>query len=145
MISAQATHEERVAVVEQMVGGERGGGEGIRLGDVLGGLLGCDVLEDNFQFGEIAPQPNQLGVDEDRLAVEQVDVRVGHLAVHQQRQARTLHRLHFYVDDVDAMYARAVAAGFTPEFAPRDARWGERYFHLRDPDGHELSFARPIV
>lgn len=54
-------------------------------------------------------------------------------------------RAIFYVDDVDAMYARAVAAGFTPEFAPRDARWGERYFHLRDPDGHELSFARPIV
>jgi uncharacterized glyoxalase superfamily protein PhnB len=27
---------------------------------------------------------------------------------------------------------------------PRDAEWGERYFHLTDPDGHELSFARPI-
>jgi uncharacterized glyoxalase superfamily protein PhnB len=26
---------------------------------------------------------------------------------------------------------------------PRDAPWGERYFHMRDPDGHELSFARP--
>ena len=27
---------------------------------------------------------------------------------------------------------------------PADAPWGERYFHLRDPDGHELSFARPL-
>ena len=26
---------------------------------------------------------------------------------------------------------------------PRDAPWGERYFHMRDPDGHELSSARP--
>jgi len=53
-------------------------------------------------------------------------------------------RAIFYVTDVDAMYARAREAGFTPEFEPRDAAWGERYFHLRDPDGHELSFARPL-
>jgi len=49
----------------------------------------------------------------------------------------------FYVTDVDAMYARALEAGFTPEFEPRDATWGERYFHIKDPDGHEVSFARP--
>ncbi len=54
-------------------------------------------------------------------------------------------RAIFYVRDVDAMYRKAVEAGFEPEFAPRDARWGERYFHLRDPDGHELSFARPLA
>jgi len=53
-------------------------------------------------------------------------------------------RVIFHVDDVDAMHARAVAAGFTPEAEPRDAPWGERFFHLRDPDGHELSFARPL-
>jgi len=53
-------------------------------------------------------------------------------------------RAIFYVADVDAMYARALEAGFTPEFEPRDATWGERYFHLTDPDGHELSFARPL-
>jgi len=33
--------------------------------------------------------------------------------------------------------------GFDPEI-PRDASWGERYFHMPDPDGHELSFARPL-
>ncbi|HWO93838.1 MAG TPA: VOC family protein [Dehalococcoidia bacterium] len=53
-------------------------------------------------------------------------------------------RIIFYVSDVDAMYRRAVAAGLQPEAAPRDAEWGERYFHLVDPDGHELSFARPV-
>ncbi len=53
-------------------------------------------------------------------------------------------RAIFYVADVDAMYVRALEAGFTPEFEPRDATWGERYFHLKDPDGHELSFARPL-
>jgi len=51
-------------------------------------------------------------------------------------------RIVFYVDDVDAMYQRATAAGFGPRFAPTDAPWGERHFHIHDPAGHELSFAR---
>ncbi len=53
-------------------------------------------------------------------------------------------RVIFYVDDVDAMYAHVLARGFVPETAPRDATWRERYFHLSDPDGHNLSFARPL-
>jgi len=53
-------------------------------------------------------------------------------------------RVIFYVDDVDALYRRALAAGYRPSTEPRDAEWGERYFHLTDPDGHELSFARPL-
>jgi len=54
-------------------------------------------------------------------------------------------RVIFWIDDVDAMYQRALAAGFETETAPTDAPWGERYFHIRDPDGHELSFARPLA
>jgi len=53
-------------------------------------------------------------------------------------------RVIFWVADVDAVHARAVAHGHHPEFAPTDAPWGERYFHLRDPDGHELSFAHRL-
>jgi predicted enzyme related to lactoylglutathione lyase len=53
-------------------------------------------------------------------------------------------RVIFHVDDVDALYARACLAGLAPAFAPRDAAWGERYFHILDPGGHELSFARPL-
>jgi catechol 2,3-dioxygenase-like lactoylglutathione lyase family enzyme len=53
-------------------------------------------------------------------------------------------RVILWVDDVDAMYRRATAAGFSTETEPADAPWGERYFHLRDPSGHELSFARPL-
>ena len=51
-------------------------------------------------------------------------------------------RFIVHVDDVDAMHARAVAAGLTPSMTPTDAPWGERYFHIDDPDGHEVSFAR---
>jgi uncharacterized glyoxalase superfamily protein PhnB len=53
-------------------------------------------------------------------------------------------RIIFYVADVDATYEQALAAGLTPTMAPSDAPWGERYFHITDPDGHELSFARPL-
>lgn len=52
-------------------------------------------------------------------------------------------RVIIYVSDVDAMYTRALDAGHKAETAPEDAFWGERYFHLRDPDGNEISFARP--
>ena len=54
-------------------------------------------------------------------------------------------RVIFYVADVDALYGRALVAGYQPATVPRDAEWGERFFHLNDPDGHELSFARPLL
>jgi catechol 2,3-dioxygenase-like lactoylglutathione lyase family enzyme len=52
-------------------------------------------------------------------------------------------RLIFYVADVDACWAYLREKGFHPE-SPQDASWGERYFQMSDPDGHELSFERPL-
>jgi catechol 2,3-dioxygenase-like lactoylglutathione lyase family enzyme len=53
-------------------------------------------------------------------------------------------RVIFHVADVDATYERAVAHGFRPSMPPSDAPWGERFFHILDPSGHELSFAKPL-
>lgn len=53
-------------------------------------------------------------------------------------------RVVFWVEDVDATYQRALEAEFVPENSPTDAPWDERYFHIHDPDGHELSFAKPL-
>ena len=53
-------------------------------------------------------------------------------------------RVIFYVDDVDALYEQMISAGYATETKPADASWGERYFHIRDPDNHELSFARQL-
>ena len=50
-------------------------------------------------------------------------------------------RVIFRIEDADIHYNRLVAAGLEPEF-PRDATWGERFFHIRDPDGHEISLAQ---
>jgi catechol 2,3-dioxygenase-like lactoylglutathione lyase family enzyme len=52
-------------------------------------------------------------------------------------------RLIFYVSDVDRLWEYLTEKGFHPD-RPQDASWGERYFHMSDPDGHELSFARPL-
>jgi len=53
-------------------------------------------------------------------------------------------RVIFHVSDVDAFHRGALRHGLAPTTAPADAPWGERYFHISDPDGHELSFARPF-
>ena len=54
-------------------------------------------------------------------------------------------RCIFYVSDVDAMYRLALKEGFKPEMPPSDAPWGERYFQILDPMGHEISLAAPIT
>ena len=52
-------------------------------------------------------------------------------------------RLVFHVTNVDVLWTHLNERGFDPEI-PQDASWGERYFHMPDPDGHQLSFARPL-
>ncbi|MEX0924284.1 MAG: VOC family protein [Rhodovibrionaceae bacterium] len=53
-------------------------------------------------------------------------------------------RTIFYVEDVDSFHRNALVQGLKPSTEPADAHWGERYFHITDPDGHELSFAKPL-
>lgn len=49
--------------------------------------------------------------------------------------------LHLYVEDVDAAYQQAVAAGGTAKMPPADMFWGDRYGQLEDPYGHVWSIA----
>jgi uncharacterized glyoxalase superfamily protein PhnB len=49
--------------------------------------------------------------------------------------------MYVYCDDVDALFARARAAGATAEEAPQDMFWGDRMCRLVDPDGHIWCFA----
>jgi PhnB protein len=46
-----------------------------------------------------------------------------------------------YLENVDAVYDRAVAAGATATMKPQDMFWGDRYGKLVDPFGHEWSLA----
>ena len=52
-------------------------------------------------------------------------------------------RIILHCDDVDGFY-RELKRQLEDVSEPQDAPWGERYFHIRDPDGHEISIAKPI-
>lgn len=47
--------------------------------------------------------------------------------------------LALYVEDCDAAFEQAVAAGCVVEQAPEDMFWGDRMAKLRDPFGHRWS------
>jgi PhnB protein len=47
--------------------------------------------------------------------------------------------LGFYVEDADAAFEKAVAAGATPIMPMMDAFWGDRYGKVADPYGHTWS------
>jgi catechol 2,3-dioxygenase-like lactoylglutathione lyase family enzyme len=93
------------------------------------GVLGMEVL----YGGEDAPFSS----------LRAKDAECPILNLEQGRSVPGWGRMIFYVADVDAFWEHLRGKGLQPE-SPRDASWGERYFHMPGPDGHELSFARPI-
>jgi PhnB protein len=52
--------------------------------------------------------------------------------------------LHLEVDDVDAAFDRAIAAGCTAELPPQDMFWGDRFGAFVDPFGHRWSVATQL-
>jgi PhnB protein len=52
--------------------------------------------------------------------------------------------IYVLVDDVDAHFERAKAAGAEIREEPTDQEYGERRYSARDPEGHEWFFAQPI-
>src|SRR5690606_13353905 len=52
--------------------------------------------------------------------------------------------LHIYVEDVDALVERAVAAGAKITMPVEDAFWGDRYGQVEDPFGHHWSMATHV-
>jgi PhnB protein len=52
--------------------------------------------------------------------------------------------VHVYVDDVDAHFEHARAAGATILSAPKDEEYGDRRYDAEDPEGHRWSFAQRL-
>lgn len=52
--------------------------------------------------------------------------------------------LHLYVEDADAVFARAVAAGAEAKMPVSEMFWGDRYGVLTDPFGHSWSIATHV-
>ena len=68
---------------------------------------------------------------------------------HDAHNKRQFGRIIFHTVDVDELYSylksnAGISNTITFENEPRDAPWGERYFHIREPDGYQLSFAKPM-
>ena len=53
-------------------------------------------------------------------------------------------QMHVYVDDVDAHYERAQAAGAEIRLEPHDTEYGDRRYDAYDPEGHLWSFAMHV-
>ncbi|WP_148685394.1 VOC family protein [Candidatus Nitrosocosmicus hydrocola] len=69
--------------------------------------------------------------------------------IDQVNNSNNFGRIIFYTDDVDRLYTyfktnKSISNLIRLENEPVDAPWNERYFHIREPDGFQLSFAQPI-
>ena len=69
--------------------------------------------------------------------------------IDQVNNSNNFGRIIFYTDDVDRLYTyfktnKSISNLIRLENEPVDAPWNERYFHIREPDGYQLSFAQSI-
>jgi len=53
-------------------------------------------------------------------------------------------RMFIFVENIDAHFERAKAAGATINIEPRDTWHGERVYEVIDPEGHYWKFSEPI-
>jgi catechol 2,3-dioxygenase-like lactoylglutathione lyase family enzyme len=68
---------------------------------------------------------------------------------HNEHNIRHFGRIIFHTEDVDELYSylrsnAGISNTITFENEPMNASWNERYFHIREPDGYQLSFAKPM-
>ena len=110
---ADAAGKNGVAVVEQMMRRDGGGGVGVAAGDEVGGFFGGDVFKDDFQLRKVAPQGLQHAVDKHRFTVENINLTIRHLAMHQQQNAVLLHGFKRGVNAAHIRYASITIGGGT--------------------------------
>jgi catechol 2,3-dioxygenase-like lactoylglutathione lyase family enzyme len=58
-------------------------------------------------------------------------------------------RIIFHSENVDKLYSylkqdEYISKSVVFESEPTNAPWGERFFHIREPNGYQLSFAQPL-
>ena len=63
--------------------------------------------------------------------------------------ARNFGRIIFHTYNIDKLHLQLKNDEYIQKLGkfenePINAPWGERFFHMRDPDGYQLSFAQPI-
>ena len=107
-------------------------------------------------YTEVLGLPLHHRAPNDKFA--ELDTGVTHIALYtRDGMAETLKReisapdksqpgfeLGFKVDDADAAYAEAIAAGAESAVEPTTKFWGQRTAYVYDPDGHLIEFAQEL-
>ena len=125
---------------------------GARAVEFLRAALGGELLyKSEMPGGQIVHA--QVRVEESTVMVteemlqergESSDDRFGVKLASPHSLGGTTMMIELYVADVDATFARAVAAGGTEVVAPQEMFYGDRYGVLRDPFGHLWALATPL-
>jgi uncharacterized glyoxalase superfamily protein PhnB len=108
-----------------------------------------DWLTEAFGFRETVRFTDDEGVvTHAELRLEDGVVFLGHPGPDYEspkRSGRRSGQTHVYVDDVDAHFERAKAAGATIVAEPQEPGYGDRRYDAEDPEGQLWSFATNIA
>jgi PhnB protein len=113
------------------------------------GAAAIDFLTNAFGFEEV------MRMEDDKGDVNHAELRLGEDTVmlgdpgDDYRNPRNADHstalVHVYIDDVDAHFEHAKAAGAEIVMEPTDQEYGDRRYDAKDPEGHFWSFATGSV
>ena len=107
-----------------------------------------DFLTSAFGFEESMRMTDDDGrVTHAELHLGEDSVMLGYPGEDYQSPKKADHRsglVHVYVDDVDAHFERAKAAGAEIVLEPTDQEYGDRRYDAKDPEGQLWSFAASL-
>lgn len=92
---------------------------------------------------------NQVGDTEytDYLIVEKEGIQLHFFLFRELDPKENYGQVYIRTDDIDNLYQSLVAGGVAihPNGALQDRPWGQREFHLLDPDHNLLTFGQAVV
>ena len=106
--------------------------------DVKGAAKLIDFMKQAFGAEEVMRMPGPGG------ALMHAEVKIGDSIVMMSdavREAPMPGSVFLYVNDVDAVYKRALQAGATSQLEPTDMFWGDRFASVKDSFGNKWGMA----
>jgi PhnB protein len=113
------------------------------------GAAAIDFLTNAFGFEETMRMTDDAGaVNHAELSLGDDSIMLGYPGPDYKSPRKADHRsalVHVYVDDVDAHFERAKAAGAEIVMEPTDQEYGDRRYDAKDPEGQLWSFSTPLA
>ena len=106
--------------------------------NVKGAAKLIDFMKQAFAAEEVMRMPGPGG------ALMHAEVKIGDSIVMMSdavREAPMPGSVFLYVNDVDAVYKRALQAGATSQLEPTDMFWGDRFASVKDSFGNKWGMA----